>query len=65
MLYSLTHPGDDFYKPYIDLVLKQPFEMNTELEIVDCLEVGGVKFIGDADKAEDALKRAYEIGLKF
>ena len=47
------------------MVIKQPFEMNTELEMVDCLEVGGVKFIGDADNAEDALKKAYGIGLKF
>lgn len=47
------------------MVKAQPFENNTELEIVDALEVGGVKFIGDADKAEDALKKAYEIGLKF
>ena len=45
--------------------MKQPFEMNTELELVGSLEVGGVKFIGDADNAHDALKKAYEIGLKF
>ncbi len=63
----LTHayPGNDFYRSYMDLVKAQPFENNTEMEIVDTLEVGGVKFIGDADKAEDALKNAYKIGLKF
>ena len=65
LIFTHAYPGDDFYRPYIDLVIKQPFEMNTELEMVDCLEVGGVKFIGDADNAEDALKKAYGIGLKF
>ncbi|MBE6510881.1 MAG: flavodoxin family protein [Methanobrevibacter sp.] len=65
VIFVHAYPGDDFYRPYVDSVLKQPFEMNTELEIVGSLEVGGVKFIGDADKAEEALKKAYEIGLKF
>ena len=65
LIFTHAYPGDDFYRPYIDLVIKQPFEMKTELEMADCLEVGGVKFIGDADNAEDALKKAYGIGLKF
>lgn len=65
IIFTHAYPGDDFYKPYINLVKAQPFENNTELEIVDTLEVGGVKYIGDADKAAEALKKAYEIGLKF
>ena len=43
----------------------QPFLNNTELEFIETLEVAGVKFIGDADKKEEDLKKAYEIGQKF
>ena len=55
----------DIYEPYIKLTEAQPFMNNTELEYIETLEVAGVKFIGDADNAEDDLKKAYEIGQKF
>ena len=65
IIFTHAYPGDDFYKSYVDLVCTQPFEMNTDLENVGVLEVGGVKFIGDADKNDGALRKAYDIGLKF
>lgn len=60
-----AYPDSEMYASYMDLVRTQPFEMNTELEVIGTLEVGDVKFVGDADKKSDDLKRAYEIGLKF
>lgn len=60
-----VYPDKDIYETYIKLTEAQPFLNNTELEYIETLEVAGVKFIGDADKAEDDLKKAYEIGQKF
>lgn len=65
VVFTHAYPDDDFYREYVDLVLKQPFEMNTELEIVGSLEVGDVKFQGDVKEREDVLKKAYELGLEF
>ena len=65
MIFTHAYPDKDIYQPYIKLTETQPFLNNTELEYIETLEVAGVKFIGDADKAEDDLKKAYEIGQKF
>ena len=65
MIFTHAYPDKDIYEPYIRLTEAQPFLNNTELEYVETLEVAGVKFIGDADKATDDLKKAYEIGRKF
>ena len=65
MIFTHAFPDKDIYEPYIKLTEAQPFLNNTELEYIETLEVAGVKFIGDAEKAEDDLKRAYDIGQKF
>lgn len=65
MIITHAYPGKDIYETYIKLTEAQPFLNNTELEFIETLEVAGVKFIGDADKAESDLKKAYEIGQKF
>lgn len=65
MIITHAYPEKDIYETYIKLTEAQPFLNNTELEFIETLEVAGVKFIGDVDKAEDDLKRAYEIGQKF
>ncbi len=65
MIFTHAYPNKDIYETYIKLTEAQPFINNTELEFIETLEVAGVKFIGDADKAEDDLKKAYEIGQKF
>ena len=65
MIFTHAYPDKDIYEPYIRLTETQPFLNNTELEYIETLEVAGVKFIGDADKATDDLKKAYEIGRKF
>ena len=65
MIITHAYPGKDIYETYIKLTEAQPFINNTELEFIETLEVAGVKFIGDADNAEEDLKKAYEIGQKF
>ena len=65
MIFTHAYPGLDVYETYIKLTEAQPFLNNTELEFIETLEVAGVKFIGDADKKEEDLKKAYEIGQKF
>ena len=65
MIFTHAFPDKDIYEPYIKLTEAQPFLNNTELEFIETLEVAGVKAIGDADNAEDDLKKAYEIGQKF
>ncbi|MBR1610756.1 MAG: flavodoxin family protein [Methanobrevibacter sp.] len=65
MIFTHAYPGTDIYETYIKLTEAQPFLNNTELEFIETLEVPGVKFIGDADKKEEELKKAYEIGQKF
>ena len=65
MIFTHAYPGTDVYETYIKLTEAQPFLNNTELEYIETLEVAGVKEIGDADKAEEDLKKAYEIGQKF
>ena len=65
MIFTHAFPDKDIYQDYIRLTEAQPFMNNTELEYIETLEVAGVKFIGDADRAEDDLKKAYEIGQKF
>ena len=65
MIFTHAYPDKDAYENYIKLTEVQPFLNNTELEYIETLEVAGVKFIGDADKAENDLKKAYEIGKKF
>lgn len=65
MIFTHAFPDKEMYADYIKLTEAQPFLNNTELEYIETLEVAGVKFIGDADKAEDDLKKAYEIGQKF
>ena len=65
MIFTHAFPDKEMYVDYIKLTEAQPFLNNTELEYIETLEVAGVKFIGDADKAEDDLKKAYEIGQKF
>ena len=47
-----------YNKDYIKLTETQPFLNNTELEYIETLEVAGVKFIGDADKAKEDLKKS-------
>ena len=64
-IFLVTFPDKNIYDPYIKLTEAQPFMNNTELEYIETLEVAGVKLIGDADKAEEDLKKAYEIGQKF
>ena len=65
MIFTHAFPDKNMYEAYIRLTEAQPFINNTELEFIETLEVAGVKFIGDADKATEDLKRAYEIGQKF
>ncbi|MEE1128726.1 MAG: flavodoxin family protein [Methanobrevibacter sp.] len=65
MIFTHAFPDKDIYQPYIKLTEAQPFLNNTELEYIETLEVAGVKEIGDADNAEDDLKKAYDIGQKF
>lgn len=65
MIFTHAFPDKNMYEAYIRLTEAQPFINNTELEFIETLEVAGVKFIGDADKAIEDLKRAYEIGQKF
>ena len=65
MIFTHAYPDKDIYETYIKLTEAQPFLNNTELEFIETLEVAGAKFIGDADNAEDDLKKAYEIGQKF
>lgn len=65
MIFIHAYPDKTIYEPYIKLTETQPFLNNTELEFIETLEVAGVKEIGDADNAEEDLKKAYEIGQKF
>lgn len=65
MIFTHAFPDKNMYEAYIRLTEAQPFINNTELEFIETLEVAGVKFIGDADKATEDLKKAYEIGQKF
>lgn len=65
MILTHAYPVEDMYKAYIELVETQSFAIIPELEYLETLEVAGVKFIGDAEKADEYLNKAYEIGQKF